>query len=233
MTYMEFWNKSKQPPVSALKKIKGGRLSGMTDISPQWRYQVMTEHFGPAGVGWYYEIKKTWSEDGTDGQRFAFAQVELYTWNKEANKWSAPIYGVGGSMLVAKEKSGLHSSDEGYKMAVTDALSVAMKMLGVAADIYLGKFDGSKYAQEPAGNENGFITKEQVAEINRLIKETSSEEKAFLKFAKAQTVDTILATQYPRIIAALKRKQGTARHEKHDAVQVERAADREPGSDDE
>lgn len=30
-------------------------------------------------------------------------------------------------------------------MATTDALSVAMKMLGVAAEIYLGNFDGSKY----------------------------------------------------------------------------------------
>ena len=52
-------------------------------------------------------------------------------------------------MLIAKEKAGLYTSDEAYKMAVTDALSVALKALGVAADIYLGNFDGSKYKTPP------------------------------------------------------------------------------------
>ena len=42
-------------------------------------------------------------------------------------------------MLVTKERDGLRTNDEGFKMATTDALSVAMKMLGVAADIYAGR----------------------------------------------------------------------------------------------
>ena len=50
-------------------------------------------------------------------------------------------------MLIQKESSGLYSNDEGYKMAVTDALGTAMKMLGVAAEVYLGNFDGSKYRE--------------------------------------------------------------------------------------
>ena len=82
---------------------------------------------------------------------FAFAKVNLYI--KHEGKWSHPIPGVGGSMLVTKEKSGLHSSDEGYKMAITDALSVACKMVGVAADVYMGRMDGSKYAGKPSKQE--------------------------------------------------------------------------------
>ena len=35
-------------------------------------------------------------------------------------------------------------------MAVTDAFSTALKMIGVAADIYADKWDGSKYKDEPA-----------------------------------------------------------------------------------
>jgi len=50
-------------------------------------------------------------------------------------------------MLVTKESKGLHSSDEGFKMAVTDALSTAMKLLGVGADIYSGMWDGTKYKE--------------------------------------------------------------------------------------
>jgi len=143
---MEVWNALKTPPASALKKIGGGRLKGMTDISPQWRYQIMTEQFGMCGVGWKYDIVRTWSELGSDGQIFAFAEIKLYIMDSAV--WSDAIPGVGGSMLVEKETKGMHSSDEGYKMAITDALSVAMKMIGVAADIYMGLSD-SKYKSTP------------------------------------------------------------------------------------
>jgi len=151
---MEIWNKVKQPPPSALKVIGAGRLKGKSDINPQWRYVVMTEVFGICGCGWKYTIDKLWREEATDGQVFAFAQISVYILEKEKEnitlqKWSEPIQGIGGSMLVTKESSGLHSSDEGYKMAVTDALGTAMKMLGVAADIYAGKWDGSKYKDAP------------------------------------------------------------------------------------
>ena len=156
MTNMEVWNAVKQPPSTALKPIKGGRISGMTDINPQWRYQVMTEQFGMAGVGWGYSIKRLWAEPCNDGQVFAFAEIEL--WTKDAEK---TIPGIGGSMLITKEQSGLHASDEGYKMAVTDALSVAMKMLGVGANVYAGLSD-TKYASKTmvdAAKEAGAVEK--------------------------------------------------------------------------
>ena len=122
MDNLELWEKVKQPPTWALKEIKGGRLKGMSDINPQWRLQVLTEHFGPCGVGWKYTIDKLWCEPAIENQVFAFALISLFT---KKNEWSEAIPGIGGSMLVAKEKEGLHSSDEAYKMAVTDALSVA------------------------------------------------------------------------------------------------------------
>jgi len=140
-TNMDLWNAVCKPPESALKKITGGRLNGMTDIKPQWRYQVMTEQFGPCGKDWSYEIVKLWTEPGTEGQVLAFAQVMLKVKGMD-------VPGIGGSMLVSKERNGMHCNDEAYKMAVTDALSTAMKMLGVAADVYMGKWDGSKYKDE-------------------------------------------------------------------------------------
>jgi len=143
MDNMKIWDALKRPPETALKKITGGRLGGMTDIKPQWRYEAMTEQFGPVGVGWRYRIDNLWIEEGSDGVQVANAVVELSV--KDGDEWSDPIPGVGGSTLVAKEKNGLYTSDEAYKMAVTDALGNAMKYLGVAADIYAGHFDGSKY----------------------------------------------------------------------------------------
>lgn len=147
MDNLSIWDAVKQPPKEALKTIQGGRLKGKTDINPQWRYKVMTEQFGPCGIGWKYTVEKVWLEPAGD-EICAFAMVHLYI--KEKEEWSAPIPGIGGSMLLAKETSGLHVSDEAYKMAITDALSVALKMIGVAADIYAGLFDGSKYNEPQA-----------------------------------------------------------------------------------
>lgn len=196
---METWNALKQPPPSALKKIGGGRLKGMTDINPQWRYKAMTEQFGVCGVGWTYEILNTWSEKGADGVVLAFAKIALII--KVGDVWSVPIPGIGGSTMVAIEKSGLYSSDECYKMAVTDALSVAMKMLGVASDIYEGLWDGSKYrdATEQAPREStqkndkpleGEITELQKKKLWAMMKSQgmdNEEAKAFFNFKSPKT----------------------------------------------
>lgn len=150
---MELWDKLKRPPKEALRPIKGGRLSGKTDINPQWRYEIMTEIFGPCGIGWKYTINRSWTESASEGQSFAFAEISLFT--RSGEEWSDPIPGFGGSMLIAleysksKQKEVLYSNDEALKMATTDALGVAMKMLGVGADIYKGLWDGAKYANTP------------------------------------------------------------------------------------
>jgi len=147
MENLQHWNKLCRPPEQALKRITAGRLTGKSDINPQWRIKVMTEVFGPIGFGWTVQITRQWSEQGAEGQLCAFANVAVKI--KVGEEWSEPFHGTGGSMLVAKEGKGPHTSDECYKMAVTDAISTALKLIGVAADIYMGMFDGSKYTTPP------------------------------------------------------------------------------------
>lgn len=159
---MDIWNAVKRPPKEALKPINAGRLKGKTDINPQWRMQALTEQFGPCGIGWRYTIDRLWTESGNAEQVMAFALVSLYI--SKASAWSDPIPGVGGAAMIARESSGLHSNDEAYKMAVTDALSVAMKALGVAADIYAGLWDGSKY-KDSAPEKIGGLTEKTVADF--------------------------------------------------------------------
>ena len=144
----EIYNKLRQPPKWALREIRDGDLKGKTDINPQWRYEAMTEVFGLVGIGWKYEIQKLWTEPGGKDEVLAFAQVAVYVRDPETKGWSDAIVGIGGSKLVNNfNKAGIKNNDEGYKMAVTDAFSTALKMLGVAADIYAGKWDGSKYRE--------------------------------------------------------------------------------------
>jgi hypothetical protein len=161
---LALWDKVARPPKEALKSIGGGRLKGMTDIKPQWRYKAMTEQFGVCGIGWKYVIVKEWTELGSDEQVVAFTNIDLFV--KDGDKWSDAIPGTGGSMLVEKETRGLHTSDEAYKMALTDALSVAMAKLGIAASIYMGEWDGSKYKTQPKEQKK----KEELPFVERVAK---------------------------------------------------------------
>jgi hypothetical protein len=79
-------------------------------------------------------------------------------------------------MLIVQESAGLHTSDEAYKMATTDALSVAMKQLGVAADIYLGHNNESKYSN-PSGSK-GSAKKATVKQIAYMDKQITSSGKS-------------------------------------------------------
>lgn len=160
MVNLDLWEKLAKPPKEALREIKGGRLAGKTDINPQWRLKAMTDAFGPIGIGWNYRVERMWLEPGAEGTAAAFVVVAVKY--KYGDAWSEEVHGSGGSMFVEKEKSGLRTSDEAYKMATTDALSVAMKQLGVAAAIYQGQWDGSKYRDEPAPKSD----KQALAEIH-------------------------------------------------------------------
>ena len=145
MNHMDIYEAVRTPPQEALKAIEAGRLKGMTDINPMWRIKALTERFGPCGIGWKPVITRQWTENGSDGTMAAFCSLDLYIKTEEG--WSDPIPGTGGSMFVAKERSGLYTSDECHKMAFTDALSVACKLLGFAADIYWQK-DRTKYSRQ-------------------------------------------------------------------------------------
>ncbi|MDQ9022788.1 hypothetical protein RFI02_16915 [Acinetobacter sichuanensis] len=146
ITNLKTWNDVKQTPSNFLKKIEFGYLKGKSDINPQWRLMAMTQAFGPVGHGWTYRIVRTWSEAAPSGAVMCFAEVAVKT--KFEGAWGEEFSGIGGSEIVEIAKGQLKASDEGYKKAVTDALGVAFKAVGVAADVYLGNYDGSKYLYE-------------------------------------------------------------------------------------
>ena len=143
MEKMDIYNRVRSVPDEAKKAISAGRLKGMTDINPMWRIKKLTEEFGPCGIGWWTKVTDRWTETVGD-ETCAFVDLELYI--KVGDEWSKPITGSGGSKLATKERSGVYVSDECYKMAETDALSVACKKLGIGADVYFSA-DRTKYSQ--------------------------------------------------------------------------------------
>lgn len=136
---LAIYEKARLVPEYALKTIQSGRLKGKSDINPMYRIKRMTEIFGVCGFGWKYTIVKQWLE--TFGNEVkSFTQIDLYI--KMDGEWSEPIPGIGGAAFVSMESKGPYVNDECFKMSLTDALSVAMKAIGIAADVYYAK-DGN------------------------------------------------------------------------------------------
>lgn len=145
MNNLEIYEHVRVVPDNAKKPITGGRLNGKTDINPMWRIKKLTELFGPCGIGWWYSIEKQWLERYDNGEIAAFCDISLYyKWGNEVSK---PLSGTGGSMFAVKEKNGIYVDDEAYKKALTDAISVACKAIGVGADVYWEK-DANKYDKQ-------------------------------------------------------------------------------------
>lgn len=185
MDNLVIYNQIKEVPKEAQKPITGGRLNGMTDIKPMWRIEKLTEVFGPVGLGWYTKTLKKELIEGANGEKIAIVDIELFVnykqpYQLEKDLWSNGIEGSGGSSFISKEKNGFYTSDECFKMAYTDALSVACKALGMGASVYWGD---SKYSQksEPtkedaesyefkSGKHEGWSLKRVVEEDTKFLK---------------------------------------------------------------
>jgi hypothetical protein len=154
MEPLKIYNELKSVPKEFLKEIGAGRLKGMSDIKPQWRIMKLTEIFGACGFGWKVQNVQFEYKEASNNEVVVNCRLEfLYRLN---DIWSEPIPATGGSKLATQESKGLYVSDEAEKMAYTDALSVAGKMIGLASDIYMGY--GGKYdkvnTNTPTANQN-------------------------------------------------------------------------------
>ncbi len=200
MNNLELYNRVREVPENAKKPIQAGRLRGFTDINPMWRIKVLTEQFGPCGFGWYFTVSNRWIERES-GEVAAFVELELYV--KLDSEWSKPIYGIGGSKLATKEKSGLFVSDECYKMATTDALSVACKNLGIGADVYFEK-DRTKYSENDDIKKAGAQKK---SELTKLIDQKGTDIRRVLYTYRAKSVDDLSEDDCDDAIKKLKKLQ--------------------------
>lgn len=200
MNNLDIYEKVREVPENAQKKIIAGRIKGFTDINPMWRIKALTEQFGPCGIGWYYTIEEKWTERQETGEIITNILINLYV--KIGDEWSKPIQGVGGSMQVSKESKGLYVSDESYKMALTDAISVACKALGIGADVYW-QSDRTKYSKPNNKVANtGTISNEQLQELIILARVKGLNAEA-LEQAYKQPLNTLSLEQFDKAIKKL------------------------------
>jgi len=129
------------------KHTKGFKRAGGfqgTAIKPIWLTKRLTEQFGPAGSGWGMHQPEFQTVNAGD-EILVFCTVAL--WYREG-EMQAVVYGVGGDKVMGKNKYGPFTNDEAFKASYTDALSNAMKQIGMGADIHMGLFEDEKYVRE-------------------------------------------------------------------------------------
>lgn len=210
-----------QVPSDATKPIPFGKLKGKSDINPQWRYEALTDVFGLCGEGWKFEITNIIQVPvPATGELLVYVFVNLYV--KGPDGWSAPIPGSGGDYLIVKDKNGIHGNDEGFKMATTDALGTAAKMVGVAASVYRGTYS-TKYERqaESYANENDFDykpakpqppqqpTQKMANELEILCQKNGKKIQDMLTHYNIQSVEEMDMTTYWRTYNTLKHKLET------------------------
>jgi len=141
---MRIWDAlSRTDPKHTKSFTRSGGFKG-TAVKPIWAIKRMTEQFGPAGHGWGME-QPSFQVVTTPEEILVYCTVAL--WYKDFNE-RGTVYGVGGDKVLVKRSGGQFTNDEAFKASYTDALSNAMKQIGVAADVHMGLFDDDKYVRE-------------------------------------------------------------------------------------
>lgn len=153
---MRIWNQwCDNTPKHALKQFnRPGGFKG-TAIDPTYRFERLTELFGPHGVGWGFTITQRWRErhptsawDNSSGVGVK-VEVERVVCFIAGHIWFIdPATGERHqtSEAIGGTTSDGFAPDELWKKSQTDAALKCCQFLGLAADIYSGQQDGNKYA---------------------------------------------------------------------------------------
>ena len=147
----DLWDRLGKTDPSATKPFKrAGGFSG-TAIKPMWSYKRMTEEFGACGVGWGIN-EPTFQVVPAGEEILVYCTVSIWHTSKEN-----AVFGVGGDKVAGKNKYGINTDDEAFKKAFTDAITNALKLIGVGADVHMGMYDDSKYVNSL--RENPHVTR--------------------------------------------------------------------------
>lgn len=148
---LDIWNRLAHIDKKHIKPIVGRQYKGDSP-KPQACFEKMTSVFGPVGTNWGFTVKERWREEFPDANGVveridACVLVEVKA--TTGPEW-IPWQYIGQSKLMywtSGAKPRRIIDDDAYKKAVTDALTKALAVIGVAAEIHMGELGDSKYLQ--------------------------------------------------------------------------------------
>jgi len=139
---LTIWDKFADIDPKYTKAITGKPYKG-TSPNPHYVIKCLTELFGPVGVGFGWDV---------EAEGFQPMGEELLHWCRirfwHSDQKSRGFSAYGQTKAVMKTRNGLMTDEDAPKKSLTDAITKAAAQVGIASNIFLGRWDDSKYVDE-------------------------------------------------------------------------------------
>lgn len=145
MSNLATWDKHANIDPKFTKPITGKAYRG-TSPMPQHVIWCLTDMFGPAGQGFGWDVvAEGWQPLGDEVLHWC----RIRFWHTDrANAFDA----YGQTKALMKTKNGMMADEDAPKKSLTDAIVKAASQVGVAANIFLGRWDDQRYVADVAND---------------------------------------------------------------------------------
>lgn len=140
MSNLEIWDKFADIDPKFTKPITGKPYKG-TSPNPHYVIRCLTEMFGPVGVGFGWDVE---AEGFQPMGEELLHWCRIRFWHGDGRGFSA----YGQTKAVMKTRNGFMNDEDAPKKSLTDAITKAAAQVGVASNIFLGRWDDNKYVAE-------------------------------------------------------------------------------------
>jgi hypothetical protein len=138
---LQIWNRFADIDPKFTKSITG-RDYGGTSPNPQYVIMCLTEMFGPCGKGFGWSVlAEDFKEMG--GTYLHWCRIRFW-WKDEDGEHSVEEYGQTKAAYVTS-KGTMRVDEDAPKKSLTDAIIKGSSHIGIAANIFLGRWDDQKY----------------------------------------------------------------------------------------
>lgn len=138
---LQIWNRFADIDPKFTKPISG-RDYGGTSPNPQYVIMCLTEMFGPCGKGFGWSVlAEDFKEMG--GTYLHWCRIRFW-WKDEDGEHSVEEYGQTKAAYVTSSGK-MRVDEDAPKKSLTDAIIKGSSHIGVAANIFLGRWDDQKY----------------------------------------------------------------------------------------
>lgn len=177
---MKVWNQVEKTDPQYTKAAKVGGQN-ITSLSGTAMIMKATEVFGPAGIGFGWNVIEERFDQGAEiisgegDKRLSLGfelnhTVKILFWFKlDGERGEIEQYGC--TPYLYKSKYGTTTDGEAPKKSLTDAIKKALSMLGFSADVFLGMFDDRSYVEQRQEEEAADQAIAQAAEAERIREE--------------------------------------------------------------
>ena len=138
---LDLWEAHADIDPQYTKAITGKAYKG-TSPNPQYVIRCLTEMFGPVGQGFGWEVL---AENFTPLGDEILHWCRIRFWHTDRKHY---YEAYGQTKALMKTRNGMMSDEDAPKKSLTDAIIKAASQLGIAANIFLGRWDDQKYVAE-------------------------------------------------------------------------------------